>query len=174
VAEVLAPLKTRIVATDLYPFDQPRHVESLWPADRLGELLAVSDVVILCVPLTDLTRGLMGAENLARMKQGSMLINVARGPVVVEEDLVAALQSGHLAGAGLDVAAEEPLPADSRLWEQPQVILTPHVAGQGAGRIDRTTELICRNLRHYLRDEPLENLVDKRLGFAPRRSLLKK
>jgi phosphoglycerate dehydrogenase-like enzyme len=102
------------------------------------------------------------------MKPGSLLINVARGPVVVESALVEALQSGHLAGAGLDVTEQEPLPATSRLWELPNVIITPHVGAQSLTRYDDATNLFCDNLRHYQRGEPLRNLVDKQLGF-PRR-----
>ena len=119
-AEVLAAWETRILATDLFPVRQPAHVESLWPADRLDDLLAQSDIVILCVPLNRWTRGMIAAPQLARMKPGAILVNVARGPVVVESDLVAALESGHLGGAGLDVTEVEPLPPTSRLWELAQ------------------------------------------------------
>jgi phosphoglycerate dehydrogenase-like enzyme len=90
---------------------------------------------------------------------------VARGPVVVERDLVAALQSGHLAGAGLDVTEVEPLPVESPLWELPNVIITPHVGAQSARRADDTTDLVCENLRRYFASRPLLNLVDKRLGY---------
>ena len=110
VAEVLAPFKTRILATDMFPVDKPPYVESLWPADRLEELLPLVDILILSVPLTDQTRWMIDARRLAMLKPGALLMNVARGQLVVEDDLVAALESGHLSGAGLDVAAEEPLP----------------------------------------------------------------
>lgn len=165
IAEVLAPYRCRIVATDAFPRERPDHVEEIWPADRLPQLLAVSDVVILCVPLNAQTAGMIAAREFAQMKAGSILINVARGPVVVERDLVAALQSGHLWGAGLDVTEVEPLPVDSPLWDMPNVIITPHVGAQSARRADDTTDLLCENLRRYLSGEPLLNLVDKRLGF---------
>ena len=131
-AEVLSVFQTRILATDVFPEKQPACVESLWPAERLSDLLPQVDVLILCVPLNDQTHGMMDAAALASMKRGSVLINVARGPVVVEADLVQALESGHLAGAGLDVTEVEPLAANSRLWNQPQVIITPHVGAQSA------------------------------------------
>jgi D-3-phosphoglycerate dehydrogenase len=99
------------------------------------------------------------------MKPGAVLINVARGPVVVEADLVAALQSGQLAGAGLDVTEIEPLPPASTLWELPNVIITPHVGAQAARRESDVTDFFCRNLSQYLAGRPLLNLVDKRLGF---------
>lgn len=165
IAEVLRSFRTRIVATDMFPDERPNCVDALWPADQLERLLAESDAVILCVPLNSQTLGMIGARELARMKRGSILINVARGPVVVERDLVAALQSGHLGGAGLDVTETEPLPADSPLWDFANVIITPHVGAQSLRRADDTTNLICENLRRYLSHRPLINLVDKRLGY---------
>ena len=165
IAEVLRPFRTRIVATDMYADEKPACVDELWPADQLDRLLAESDVVILCVPLNAQTLGLIAAPQLARMKQGAILINVARGPVVVESDLVAALQSGHLFGAGLDVTQVEPLPDESPLWDLPNVIITPHVGAQSLRRADNTTDLICENLRRYFSGRPLINLVDKQLGY---------
>lgn len=165
IAEVLAPFRTRILATDMFPHDQPPHVEALWNADALPRLLPLADVLILCVPLNSQTTGLIGAAELAQMKRGSVLINVARGPVVVERELVAALQSGQLAAAGLDVTEVEPLPTSSPLWDLPNVIITPHVGAQSARRIDDATNFFCENLRRYLRGEPLRNVVDKQLGF---------
>lgn len=165
-AEVLAPFRTRILATDVFPVHKPPHVAELWPADRLDDLLTRSDIVILCVPLNRWTRGLIGAEQLGRMKPGAVLINVARGPVVVEADLVAALEpSGGLAGAGVDVTEVEPLPATSRLWELPNVIITPHVGAQAARRESDVTDFFCANLRRYRAGQGLLNLVDKELGF---------
>ncbi|MGE0610258.1 MAG: NAD(P)-dependent oxidoreductase, partial [Pirellulales bacterium] len=87
-----------------------------------------------------------------------------------EDALVAALESGHLAGAALDVTEQEPLPPGSRLWEMPNVIITPHVAGQSARRIDDMTDFFCDNLRRYLAGQPLKNLVDKQLGFPIRKA----
>jgi D-3-phosphoglycerate dehydrogenase len=165
IAEVLRPFRTRIIATDVFANERPACVDELRPASELDWLLAQSQVVILCVPLNAQTDGLIAAPQLARMQRGAILINVARGPVVVERDLVAALESGHLGGAGLDVTEIEPLPPDSRLWDLPNVILTPHVGAQSARRADNTTDLVCENLRRFFRRQPLINIVDKRLGF---------
>src|SRR5436190_14855444 len=126
--------------------DQPPIVDELWPADQLDRLLAESDIVILCVPLNTQTQCLIAGPQIARMKRGAILINVARGPIIVENDLVAALESGHLAGAGLDVTEVEPLPPESRLWSLPNVIITPHVGAQSARRTEETTNLVCENL----------------------------
>jgi D-3-phosphoglycerate dehydrogenase len=170
VAEVLAPFKTRILATDCFPVDKPAHVAELWPANRLQDLLAESDIVILCLPLNAQTMWIMDRPQFAAMKPGAIFLNMARGKLVVEEALVEALAGGHLFAAAADVAAEEPLPPSSKLWELPNMILTPHVGGQSARRIDNMTDFFCENLRRYLAGEPLVNLVDKRLGFPVRRS----
>jgi D-3-phosphoglycerate dehydrogenase len=168
VSEVLAPLKTRILATDMFPVDKPPHVAQLWPADRLGDLLEQSDIVILCLPLNARTQWMIGHEQFARMKRGAIFLNMARGRLVVEEALVEALANGHLYAAGADVAAEEPLPPESKLWDLPNMLITPHVAGQSARRADNMTNFFCENLRRYLKGEQLLNLVDKHLGFPIR------
>lgn len=165
IAEVLRHFRTRIIATDMFTNEKPPCVDELWPADSLDRLLNESDIVILCVPLNTQTQAMIAAPQLARMKPGAVLINVARGPIVVERDLVASLQSGHLGGAGLDVTEVEPLPSASPLWDMPNVIVTPHVGAQSAHRADNTTNLICENLRRYFAGRPLINLVDKRLGY---------
>ncbi len=164
-AEVLRPWQVRLWATDHFPINKPNSVERLECPEKLDEMLPHSDVVILAAPLNDQTRGMFHAERLARMKTTGLLINVARGKLVVENDLVAALQNAELAGAGLDVAEVEPLPASSRLWELPNVIITPHVGGQSARRIDKMTDLLCENLRRWLDGKSPWNLVDKKLGF---------
>jgi phosphoglycerate dehydrogenase-like enzyme len=168
-AQLLAPWRTRIVATDMFPVDKPDTVESLWPAERLDDLLAESDVVVLSLPLNDSTRGLIDAAALGRMKPGALLVNVARGPLVVADDLVAALRSGRPAGAVMDVTEPEPLPPDHALWDVPNVIITPHVGGQSAWRIDTMTDMFCRNLERWFGKRPLINyLSDKSLGFPIR------
>ncbi|HET6883480.1 MAG TPA: D-2-hydroxyacid dehydrogenase [Pirellulales bacterium] len=170
-AEVLRVFKGRIVATDVFPVDKPDYVESLWPAERLDDLLAISDVVILAAPLVPATRGMIDARAIARMKPGAILVNMARGPLVVESALVDALQSEHLAGAGLDVTEIEPLPPESPLWDLPNCIITPHVGGQSATRIDDMTHFFCENLARWQAGRRLLNLVDKRLGFPIRSSV---
>jgi D-3-phosphoglycerate dehydrogenase len=168
-ARLLAAFEVRILATDCYPVDKPDWVEALWPAERLDELLPLVDIVVLCVPLNPSTRAMIDAARLRCMKPGGLLVNVARGPLVVEADLVDALQSGHLAGAVMDVTEREPLPRSSKLWDLPQVIITPHVGGQAAWRNDKITELFCRNLRRWQEGLPLVNfLSDKALGFPIR------
>jgi phosphoglycerate dehydrogenase-like enzyme len=167
--ELLAPFQTRILATDLFPIDKPDEVETLWPADRLFELLPQVDFLVLSLPLYVETKNIIDKSAMAKMKRGAVLVNMARGPIVVHDDLVEALESGHLAGAVMDVTEPEPLPPDSRLWDMPNVIITPHVGGQAAWRIDKMTDLFCQNLKRRQAGLPLINyLTDKRLGFPIR------
>jgi phosphoglycerate dehydrogenase-like enzyme len=164
-AEVLSAFRTTILATDWFPVNKPAHVAELLPADALDEILPRIDILILAAPLTEHTRHMMNARTLRLLPRGAILINMARGPLVVEKDLADALTSGQLGGAGIDVTEVEPLPADSPLWEIPNLIITPHVGGQCATRADDITNFFCDNLARYLAGRPLRNLVDKRLGF---------
>jgi len=164
-AEVLSAFRTTIIATDWFPVNKPPHVAELLPADAVDEILPRIDILILAAPLTDRTRGMIDARRLALLPRGAFVINVARGQLVVTDDLVAALESGHLAGAAVDVTDPEPLPSESNLWSQSNVIITPHVGGQAATRIDDMTNFFCNNLTRYLSGSPLVNLIDKRLGF---------
>ena len=165
IAKTLAPWDVRVIATDYFPVDKPSEVDELWPAFRLDDLLAESDVVILSLPLNAKTLGLLDSDRFAAMRPGSYLINVARGAVVRESALVAALDSGHVAAAGLDVTEIEPLDPKSKLWERSNVIITPHVGAQSARRVDDTVDLACVNLKRYLKGEQPFNQVDKHLGF---------
>jgi len=168
-ARLLSVFRTRILASDMFPLDKPSYVESLWPAERLDALLAQSDIVVLALPLNELTRGIIDAKALARMQRGSLLANMARGPLVVTADLIEALRRGTPAGAVMDVTDPEPLPPDNPLWDMPNVIITPHVGGQSATRQDDITRLFCENLRRWNQREPLVNcLFDKKLGFPIR------
>ena len=167
IAELLAPYRNRIIATDFFPQVCPSHVEAVWNADALPELLRRSDIVILCVPLTSVTRDMIGTEQLFAMPRGSVLVNVCRGDVVIESALIDALTRGHLSGAAIDVARDEPPSAENPLWKAPRLIITPHVAGQSGARIDRMTKLFCDNLVRFEQDLPLRNLVDKQIGFPP-------
>lgn len=164
-AEILQGFQVDISATDFFPVQKPGYLRDLWPADELHRLASQSDILILSLPLNEQTRGEIDQGVFEAMPQGGYLINVARGQVVNEEDLVAALDSRHLKGAGLDVTNVEPLPAESPLWNMENVLISPHVGAQSATRVDDSTRFACQNLRHYLGGQPLLNLVDKQLGF---------
>lgn len=135
-------------------------LDAVWTADRLHELLAASDVVVVACPLTPETRGLLGATEFAGMRPGAFLVNVARGGIVVEADLIAALTSGKLGGAALDVFEVEPLPHDSPLWSLPNVIVSPHSSSAAPDVWDAVIEEFAANLLRFNRGETLANLVD--------------
>jgi phosphoglycerate dehydrogenase-like enzyme len=127
--------------------------------DALPAALPRADWLVLACPLTATTRGLVDAGALALLPRGAHLVNVARGGVVVEADLLAALRSGRVAGAFLDVFAAEPLPPDSPFWDLPDVIVSPHSAAASDGLADRVAAVFCENLGRWRRGEPLRNLV---------------
>lgn len=164
-ADVLSVFQVTTWATDLYPVRKPDSVAELLPATELQRLAQRSDVLILALPLNANTQELISDSVLGNMPQGSYLINVARGKVVDEPALVKHLENGHLAGAGVDVTYEEPLPASSRLWDLPNVVITPHVGAQAATRVDDSTQFAIRNLKRYFAQQSLLNIVDKKLGF---------
>lgn len=165
IAQLLAPFGNRILATDYWPRQRPAYVHELWTREGLPQLLAESDVVILCMPLNHETHHMIGRVELAQMRPGSYLINVARGPVVDEAALVAAIASGHLKGVGVDVTEVEPLPSDSPLWQMENVLITPHVGAQSHRRVSDTVDFFCRNAQRFVDGKPLLNQVDKMLGF---------
>ncbi len=147
-----------------------RYDEDLGPvrsAEDLDSLLPRADFVILVLPLTDLTRGIIGPEQLALMKTTARLINVGRGQLVDEPALIAALRSGSIAGAGLDVFQTEPLPSASPLWAMPNVIVSPHMSADFYGWLQALANQFFDNLDRWLDGQPLRNVVDKKLGYVP-------
>jgi len=134
-------------------------------SDQIHPVLPEVDAVVLACPLTGQTRGLIGAGELALMRPGSVLVNISRGPVVDEDALVSALQSGHLGGACLDVFATEPPPAGSPLWDLPNVIISPHSAATVAGENGLITDLFTGNIRRWLAGRPLRNVYDRAAGY---------
>ena len=128
-----------------------------WPLDRLPELAAVVDALVVALPLTDDTRGIISAEVISRMRPDAVFVNVGRGDLVDEGALADALTAGRLGGAGLDVFVTEPLPPESELWDLPNTIITPHMSGTCSNSDDRATELFLANLAAFARGEPLAN-----------------
>jgi phosphoglycerate dehydrogenase-like enzyme len=140
-------------------------LDEIFPPSRLSEMLSLCDYVIVAVPLTPETRKLIGEAELRAMKPSTYLVNISRGGTVDETALTRALREGWIAGAGLDVFEEEPLPSDSPLYGLENVILSPHVAGFTLRYDERASDLFAENLRRYLVGEPLLNLVDKKRGY---------
>lgn len=133
--------------------------------DGLRDVLPGTDVLVLCTALTPATEGLIGRDELALLPEGAVLVNISRGQVVDEEALIEALTEGHLLGAALDVVAQEPLPADSPLWDLDNVLLSPHSASTVASENRTLTELFIENLRRFRAGEPLKNLYDSERGY---------
>ena len=129
------------------------------PHDQLAELLETSDYVVVAVPLTDETRGLFGAEQFSRMKDSAYLINVARGAIVDQPAMIAALEQGTIAGAGLDVTTPEPLPPENPLWKMENVIITPHISADVDDYWERSVDIFLENLNRYLSRQTLMNIV---------------
>jgi phosphoglycerate dehydrogenase-like enzyme len=140
-------------------------VEAIHPPEKLDELLPEADVVVLAVPLTPKTHGMMGTEQFAAMKKGSYLVNIARGKVIDTNALVEAIKAGTFGGVGLDVTDPEPLPSDHVLWTFPNVVITPHVGGASDQLVHRRLALVKENLRRFVAGEPLRNVVDKKKGY---------
>jgi len=136
-------------------------IHEVFPRERVNEALAQADAVLMSMPSTAETRGFLDAGRFASMKPGAFIINVARGDLINEDDLIAACKAGTIGGAGLDVQAEEPMPADSPLWEVDNIVISPHVGGGGGGPDDTDLDdMLIENLQLYLNGEPLKRLVD--------------
>jgi phosphoglycerate dehydrogenase-like enzyme len=153
IARLGKALEMRVIATKRDPSKGGDAVDALYPDSRLQEALAEADYVVLSCPLTPQTERLIGAAALAAMKPSAVLVNVARGKVVDEPALVAALQAGRIAGAAVDVTVEEPLPAASPLWAMPNVIVTPHAAGETKLYEDNVLDILMENLDRLWRGE---------------------
>ncbi|MFW6125795.1 MAG: D-2-hydroxyacid dehydrogenase [Chloroflexota bacterium] len=142
-----------------------RYVDLLLPPHQLERLLKESDYVVLAAPVTSETRGLIGEGALQSMKPTAYLVNIGRGDLLDEIALVRALEEGWIAGAGLDVFATEPLPTDSKLWELPNVVISPHVAGVMEDYAQRATERFVENLERYVAGRRLLHVVNKERGY---------
>ena len=136
------------------------HLDALYPPEDLPTVLKRAEFLVLITPHTPETETMIGAKELALMPRGAVFINIGRGRLVDEPALIEALRSGHLGGAGLDVFANEPLPADSPLWTLPNVLISPHSGSTSDRKNSRLTELFCDNLRRFLAGEPLRNVLD--------------
>jgi phosphoglycerate dehydrogenase-like enzyme len=140
-------------------------LQRLYPAEALNSMLKECDFVVVCVPLTDDTQGLIGEQQLEKMNPSAYLVDVSRGGVVKHADLLSALSEGKIGGAALDVYPEEPLPEDSPLWKMPNVILTPHIAGVSREYNSRAVDLFVANLERYLDKKQLLNRIDLQRGY---------
>ena len=165
IAQRARGFEMNVLAVDAHPDPAAPFVDEVWGMDRLPDLLRQSDVVVVSAPLTDASYHLLGKDELALMKPNAYLIVVSRGGIVEENALAEALTSGTIAGAGIDVAEVEPLSADSPLWDAPNLIISPHTAGDSSEKEQRCVQILRENLVRYAAGEPLINVVDKERGY---------
>lgn len=165
VAEVGRALGMQVIAVDAHDVPRPKYLAEVWGLDGLLELLRRSDVLVVTVPLTSETTGMLGAERLALLRPSSYLIGISRGGIIDEGALVAMLREGRLAGAALDAFAVEPLPPESDLWDAPNLMLTPHCSAASSQTTDGCWQVWKENLGRYLDSRPLLNVFDKRRGY---------
>ncbi|WP_306192078.1 MULTISPECIES: D-2-hydroxyacid dehydrogenase [unclassified Streptomyces] len=167
VARVLGALGLRVTLVSRRARPHDAEFGRVHGFGELPGLLPEADWLVSAAPLTDETADLFDATLFARMKRGARFVNVGRGPLVVEDDLVAALHEGRLAGAALDVLRQEPLPADSPLWRVPGLLISPHMSADTHGWLEDLAELFLANFACWAAGRPLRNVVDKTLGYVP-------
>jgi phosphoglycerate dehydrogenase-like enzyme len=160
-------LGMHVIAIDEQPVDGDPTVEEVWGLSRLDDLLSQSDYVVVTAPYTPRNENLIGSAQLSLMKPSARIVVTSRGRLVEHNALIAALRTGLIAGAALDTTVQEPLPANDELWDLPNVIITPHIAGNSEKELldKRTVNVFAENLRRYLSKQPLINIVDKRLRY---------
>jgi phosphoglycerate dehydrogenase-like enzyme len=154
-----------VLAVDLEPMPDAPHGVEVWGTDRLPDLFEQSDVVVIAAPYSPRSHHMIGADLLNRMKPTAYLLVESRGGIVDEPALVDVLKKGKITAAGLDVFEHEPLGSDSELWDVPNLIMTPHLAGASTQKDRRCVEILRENIGRFQRGEPLVNLVDKQKGY---------
>lgn len=155
----------RVLGFKLHPCEPFEPYESIYTGeDGLDELLPLADIVLICLPGSPYTKDMLDARRIALMKDGAVVINIGRGSILNTEGLMAALRSGHIAAAGLDVTDPEPLPAGHPLWDCPNVLITPHISGLGASK-QKHAEWFAENLRAYLNGQPLPGAVNREMKY---------
>jgi len=163
VAEMAKAIGMRILGMNLS--SKPEVVDQYFKREELDKMLTQTEVLVVALPGTPLTKHMIGARELAWLKKGAYLVNISRGSVVDETAMIAALQSGQLSGAALDVFQQEPLPKESPFWDMPNVLISPHAASISDRENGRIIDLFCDNLRRYLDDKPLHNVLNTELLY---------
>jgi phosphoglycerate dehydrogenase-like enzyme len=163
VAKMARGIGMRVIGSDLIP--NPDVVDQFYKPGDLNELLAQAEVLVIAMPGTPLTKNMIGVYELALLPKGAYLINISRGSIVDETAMIAALRSGQLSGAALDVFQEEPLPKESPFWDLPNVLMCPHAASISDRENERICEVFCENLRRFLDGKPLRNVLNPELQY---------
>ena len=165
IARRAAAFDMDVSAVDVNPMEKPDYVTDLQLMDGMPALLRDSDVVVVTVPITAQTRGMIGPDELALLKQDAFFIVISRGGIIDEPTLIRMLEEGKLAGAALDVAATEPLPADDPLWDAPNLFITPHSSPSSVQTTSNVRHIMRDNLKRFLNGEPLQNTVGIERGY---------
>ena len=164
-ARVVSCVGAKVLAVDRPGKEKPDFVSKMFSTDEMSEALSQADFVVLSLPYTPETHHLFDMEKFRIMKDTAVLINIGRGGVIHEEELIDALKQKIIAGAALDVTETEPLPVENPLWSMENVVITPHHSGHSEKYMDRAIDLFCINLQAYIQGRPLPNLVDKQKGY---------
>jgi phosphoglycerate dehydrogenase-like enzyme len=165
IAETAKALGMKVLGLRRNPERTSPCVDRMFGPVQLLEMLPACDWIVISAAATKETGGMIGAPEFNAMKKSAHIINIARGALIKEDELIKALREGRIAGAGLDVFEKEPIEESSPFWELPNVIITPHVAAGTPYYIDRLVDIFCENIRRYYSGEPLINLVDRKLGY---------
>ncbi len=165
VARLASLLGSHVLAIKQDIKHKPKFVDKLFTIEKLEQILPKTDFIISCLPLTNETHHLFDMKKFKMMKKTAIIINIGRGGLIHEKELIRALDKKIIGGAALDVTEEEPLPQESRLWRMENVVITPHHSGWSEKYMDRAIDLFCINLKAYLAKKPLPNLVDKKRGY---------
>lgn len=165
IAKRAAAFEMDVIAVDVNPMDKPDFVSDLQLMDGMPALLRESDVVVVTVPITAETRGMIGPDELALLQPEAFFIVISRGGIIHEPTLIRMLEEGKLAGAALDVAATEPLPADDPLWDAPNLFITPHSSPSSVQTSANVARILKTNLSRFMNGEPLENTVGIQRGY---------
>lgn len=164
-ARLASAFGARVFAVSRTQKEKPDFVEKAGLQKNLYAMLPEADFVVITLPHTQETHHLFDKQKFVLMKKSAVIINIGRGGIINEADLIEALHNNTIAGAGLDVTEQEPLPENSPLWDIPNVIITPHHSGLSHKYMDRAVDLLCKNLTAYLKNEPLPTQVNKQLGY---------
>ena len=165
VVTVAKAFKMKVIGVRRHPEMPAAEVDRLVGVSHLNDVLPLADFVVLSLPLTHQTLGLIGEAQFRLMKSTAILVNISRGPIIQEGKLIQALQEGRIAGAGLDTFEKEPLESESPLWALDNVVLTPHSAGVTPDHFERGLAIFMENLKGYMAGQPLKNVVDKAAGY---------
>lgn len=165
IAKRAKAFELRVLAADARPVPADENAEAVYLLDKLPDMLRETDILAISAPITPETRGMIGEKEISLLKPGGYVVAVSRGGIIQEPPLIAALNSGHLTAAALDVTETEPLPPDNPLWNVPNLVITPHISGGSQLTTELMWSIFFENIGHFVRGEELRNITDKSAGY---------